>query len=258
MISGIIQAHKNDPALLLTVGIGLSQKGWPSMSHDTTPQRRDRYSAAECAIARTLWEKNGRNLSKTARELSIPRTTLQFWISKWKSPQVIDHEGIALSVASALTQHSDTTALEASRSFRAFTNGTYTESDFAACLQSSANAIASHMGWPKVSRAFRDYALPNRKRIDLLFEHNDKTYTIIEVKSCSGQAFKAANWLLYPCVGQVLYYYETLIDCMSVNESSVRLCITADFDADVYFSRMLSRISVPIAFFNGSLFAREV
>lgn len=160
-----------------------------------------------------------------------------------------------VSLPVLLRQKRDTSALTDSAHFKAYSSGDYTEDQFKRCVFDASDAIARHHRWPRIVAKSLEFRLPNRKKIDLLFHHEDDTYTIAEVKSCCGDAVKATGWLLYGVIGQLLYYGETLADAMDVPWSRIRLCVVADYNPDVYFVRSLAHVDPVIHFVNGSLFA---
>jgi hypothetical protein len=160
--------------------------------------------------------------------------------------------GLQARASVEFQQARETAALEVAKRFVAAANGAarYTEAQLRDAVMERLEDVLQLVGLPSLVAASAEHTLPNGMRIDLLVEHVDQSYSIVEIKAAGGDAKKGAGWLLYGTPGQLLYYLEVLCDAYDVPVHRVNLCVLADYDPDAYYLRSIEHVTPRIRFHN--------
>lgn len=113
--------------------------------------------------------------------------------------------------------------------------------------------ICRQLGLPSPVQSRREFRLGVGKRIDVLLEHLDGSFTIIEVK-CSAKRSQTSTKpaAIYEALGQILYYHEMAIE--QLGDTRIQLVIASDSPEDPILRAAMNRVTLPIQYIDISPF----
>lgn len=179
----------------------------------------------------------------TAAKYAIPLGTLKTWQQEY-------HVAFDLKGKSERIKALAIATVSAPSNWQIPIGSAFTEKQLSSAAFGQIDRIARHYNWPVIIGKRAEYRLPDRTIIDMLLHHVDGSITIIELKSSGGSVAKSRGWLLYQCIGQLLYYAEVISEFSLAARDSVRLCVMTDFAPNDAFLRSLQRTDPVIQHIN--------
>jgi len=209
--------------------------------------KQSHYSEADKAKVLEAFRLSGGKQRPTARQFGIPLGTLQAWIAGDEDPRPF---------ASLLP-----TVTESQINANAFLKGlecgsVYQEKHLRDAVAENVEAVFAALAIPAPVSISTEYVISKGCRVDFLARHEDGTYTLAEIKSCSG-GNKGRGWLLYSLIGQALYYLEVLSDVYKIPTEKIRVCLLLDYDPDDYFLKALEHVKCPFYVLNVARFLQK-
>ena len=196
------------------------------------------YSVAFKQQVLDYWFRHGKSYRAAGKMFNISFATVMRWVEDHQNPQPVKER--AKLDAPVVTVRDDL-------------QERYLAETFATMLQ----LMPQYVDWPAVRHVRYEYRLPRRengkkngRRIDLLIEHIDDSYTIVEAKGSRGLNHMKDVSLLYGAVGQLLYYHVAFTDHVECSRDQVRLCLLCDWTPDAHFVQAIEQVRPTIQFVN--------
>lgn len=177
------------------------------------------------------WARHGKSYRAVAKMFNISFATVMRWIADYENPKPIKER--AEMPAPVITVRDDL-------------HERYLAKTFATMLQ----LMPQYFDWPVARGIHYEYALPSKRRIDMLVEHVDGSYTIVEAKGSRGLNHKKDLSLLYSAVGQLLYYHTAFVNVVQCSRDHVRLCLVCDWTPNADFFETMQQVRPTIQFVN--------
>lgn len=198
------------------------------------------------------WSITRQSLHRYKQRLSDDTEFLAILDSKRKERQKAEEEKAASRLASLRVRQKTLSELayDEFRSRLRHAMPAYSEKDLQNAIAHKASEVSRAIGLPEVVSVESSVRVNNTglMRADLLFHHRKGFITIVEVKS--HQKYSSGGWLLYPAIGQILYYKECVCDQFEVDRSKVGMAILSDYEPDMYFMAALNQVKERIHYLN--------